>query len=166
MAEGFFPPHRLGVPGVSADQLCASMVRILPKTLLVLDIEADADEARTLGRNEAMPDGSETWYRYFTSEDREKVDDPDFAMGMVRHEFSRLVKVDIDRRTAIVESATTLTPEMTSEIGSNLATRHGAGLQLSFRVVPELIGGLRVRVGSNIYDGSVAGRLAALSEKF
>ena len=80
--------------------------------------------------------------------------------------FSRLVKVDIDRRTAIVESATTLTPEMTSEIGSNLATRHGAGLQLSFRVVPELIGGLRVRVGSNIYDGSVAGRLAALSEKF
>ncbi len=92
MAEGFFPPHRLGVPGVSADQLCASMVRILPKTLLVLDIAADADEARTLGRNEAMPDGSETWYRYFTSEDREKVDDPDFAMGMVRHEFSRLVK--------------------------------------------------------------------------
>ena len=80
--------------------------------------------------------------------------------------FSRLVKVDIDRRTAIVESATTLTPEMTGQIGSNLASRHGAGLQLSFRVVPELIGGLRVRVGSNIYDGSVAGRLAALSEKF
>jgi len=92
MAEGFFTPHRLGVPGVSADRLCASMVRILPKTLLVLDIAADADEIRNRGRNEAQPDGSETWYRFFTREDFAKVDDPGFAMGMVRHEFSRLVK--------------------------------------------------------------------------
>ena len=92
MAEGFFPPHKLIVPGVSEDRLCASMVRILPKTLLVLDIAANADDAHARGRNEGHPDGSETWYRYFTQEDFGKVDDPDFSMGMVRHEFSRLVK--------------------------------------------------------------------------
>ncbi len=80
--------------------------------------------------------------------------------------FTRLVKVDIERRTAVVESATALTTEMSNQISANLGSRHGAGLQLSFRIVPELIGGLRVRVGSNIYDGSVAGRLAALSETF
>lgn len=92
MAEGFFSPRRLDVPGVSDDHLCAGMVRILPRTLLVLDIAADADDKRSREGNEAQPDGSEIWYRYFTKEDREKVDDPDFAMGMVRHEFSRLVK--------------------------------------------------------------------------
>jgi S1-C subfamily serine protease len=92
MAEGFFSPHRLSVPGVSDDQLCAGMVRILPRTLLVLDIASDVDDKRGQERNEAQPDGSEMWYRFFTEEDRKKVDDPEFAMGMVRHEFSRLVK--------------------------------------------------------------------------
>jgi F-type H+-transporting ATPase subunit delta len=37
---------------------------------------------------------------------------------------------------------------------------------LSFVVNPSLLGGLRVQVGSHIYDGSVAGRLAALNESF
>jgi F-type H+-transporting ATPase subunit delta len=80
--------------------------------------------------------------------------------------FQRLVKLDLARRTALVESATPLTAEAQNQISSNLGSRHGAGLQLSFQVVPALIGGLRVRVGSNIYDGSVAGRLANLSEQF
>ena len=92
MAEGFFHPQQLVVPGVSVDQLCASMVRVVPKTLLVLDIAPDGHDARSQERNEAEPDGSETWYRFFSREDREKVDDPDFAMRMVQHEFSRLVK--------------------------------------------------------------------------
>jgi F-type H+-transporting ATPase subunit delta len=85
--------------------------------------------------------------------------------GILQH-FSRLVKVDIERRTALVESATPVGPELATQLTANLAARHGVGLQLSFRVVPALIGGLRVRVGSTIYDGSVAGRLAALSEQF
>ena len=80
--------------------------------------------------------------------------------------FTRLVRVDVARRSAVIESATALAPELATQLTSNLAARHGAGLQLSFRVVPELIGGVRVRVGSTIYDGSVAGRLAALSEQF
>lgn len=58
----------------------------------MLDIAPDGQDARSQERNEAEPDGSETWYRFFSREDREKVDDPDFAMRMVQHEFSRLVK--------------------------------------------------------------------------
>jgi S1-C subfamily serine protease len=68
------------------------MVRVLPKTLLVLDMAADADDAQSRARNEALPDGSECWYRFFTHDDLAKVHDPKFAMGMVRHEFARLAR--------------------------------------------------------------------------
>jgi len=78
------------------------------------------------------------------------------------HHFHRLVKLDLARRTAVVESATELAPALQESVRAQLAIRHGAGLNLSFKVSPSLIGGLKVRVGSDIYDGTVAGRLAAL----
>lgn len=92
MSEGLFQPDALPIPGIDIDRLCAAMVRILPRTLLVLDVVESPEEAERLARNEAQADGSEHWYRYFTPADIAKVDDPTFAMGMVRHEFSRLVK--------------------------------------------------------------------------
>lgn len=76
--------------------------------------------------------------------------------------FHRLVKLEIARRTAVVESAAQLAPAVQESVRSQLAVRHGVGLDLSFRVNPAVIGGLKVRVGSDIYDGTVAGRLAAL----
>lgn len=76
--------------------------------------------------------------------------------------FQRLVKLDIDRRAAVVESATELAPAIQESVRSQLTARHGGGLNLSFKVNPAVIGGLKVRVGSDIYDGTVAGRLAAL----
>ena len=82
------------------------------------------------------------------------------------HHFHRLVKLDLARRTAVVESATQLAPAIQESIRGNLATRHGAGLDLSFKVNAGVIGGLKVRVGSDIYDGTVAGRLAALESSF
>jgi F-type H+-transporting ATPase subunit delta len=78
------------------------------------------------------------------------------------HHFHRLVKLDVARRTAVVESATPLAAAIQDRVRSQLAAHHGAGLDLSFKVNPGVIGGLKVRVGSDIYDGTVAGRLAAL----
>ncbi len=86
-------------------------------------------------------------------------------MAVLQH-FQRLVKLDLARRTAVVESATVLSQPFQAQVSANLGARHGAGLQISFRVAPEVIGGLRVRVGSHIYEGTVAGRLAALAEQF
>lgn len=77
-------------------------------------------------------------------------------------QFQRLVKLDIARRSATVESAVALTPAQQQSIAANLATKHGAGLDLVFTLNPDLIGGLRIKVGSDVYDGSVQGRLAAL----
>lgn len=80
--------------------------------------------------------------------------------------FKRLVKLEQDRRAAQVESAVALTPEQQSGVAGNLEKIYGRGLNLSFGVNPALVGGLRVRVGSDVYDGSLAARLRNLAENF
>ncbi len=78
--------------------------------------------------------------------------------------FQRLVKLDIERRAVRVENATETSPELMASIKANLEKRYGPGLEVAFTVNPALIGGLRIKVGSDVYDGSVAARLSALQE--
>lgn len=80
--------------------------------------------------------------------------------------FQRLVKLDVERRTARVESAVPLSSTQQGAIQGNLARRYGAGLSLSFGQNSALLGGVRIKVGSDVYDGSVRGRLDALQESF
>ena len=80
--------------------------------------------------------------------------------------FQRLVKLDLDRRAARVESAVPLTPAQQNAVKANLERRYGPGLNLSFSQNPALLGGLRVKVGSDVYDDSVLARLNALQESF
>jgi F-type H+-transporting ATPase subunit delta len=80
------------------------------------------------------------------------------------HHFKRLVKLELERRSARIENAVETTPAQMNAIKANLESQYGAGLNVSFFVNPALIGGLRVKVGSDVYDGSVAGRLAALRD--
>ena len=81
-------------------------------------------------------------------------------------QFERLVKLDIERRTAKVESAVPLPPDLQAKVASELGRVYGPGLNLSFGQNPALIGGMRIKVGSDVYDGSVQARLAALQESF
>jgi F-type H+-transporting ATPase subunit delta len=85
--------------------------------------------------------------------------------GLLQH-FHRLIKLEIERRTARVESAEPLPPGIRESIQTNLDRLYGSGLDLQFTINPALIGGLRVRVGSDVYEGSIQGRLAALQERF
>ncbi|MBN2507491.1 MAG: F0F1 ATP synthase subunit delta [Verrucomicrobia bacterium] len=78
--------------------------------------------------------------------------------------FQRLVKLDLDRRSVRVETAVPLAPSQQAGVREQLARRHGPGLAFAFVVNPDLIGGMRVRVGSDVYDGTIRGRLAALDE--
>ena len=80
--------------------------------------------------------------------------------------FQRLVKLDLDRRTARIDSAVAMPDALRSSVTADLARRYGAGLDISFGVNPQLIGGLRVKVGSDVFDGSVRARLNALAESF
>lgn len=80
--------------------------------------------------------------------------------------FQRLVILDHAQRAARVESATPLPPEASSRVRACLEKAHGPGLDFSFAHNPALIGGIRITVGSDVYDGSVQGRLATLEQSF
>jgi F-type H+-transporting ATPase subunit delta len=80
--------------------------------------------------------------------------------------FQRLVKLDLDRRKAAVESATPLPADMQADVTARLGKLYGNGLSISFTQNPALLGGMRIKVGSDVYDGSVQARLAALQEGF
>ena len=82
------------------------------------------------------------------------------------HHFLFLVKLDYDRRTAEVESATPLPDELRASIQADLERLYGPGLSASFAQNPDLIGGMRIKVGSDVYDGSVKAGLAALEKGF
>ena len=80
--------------------------------------------------------------------------------------FRRLVQLDSARHTAKVESARTLPADLQASVQAGLARLYGPGLSTSFAENPALIGGMRIRVGSDVYDGSVQARLAALEQSF
>jgi F-type H+-transporting ATPase subunit delta len=77
----------------------------------------------------------------------------------------RLVKLDLELHTARVESAMVLPAELQVQVAERLKGIYG-GLSLSFVQNPSLIGGLRVQVGSDLYDGSVKMRLEKLANSF
>lgn len=80
-------------------------------------------------------------------------------------DFRRRVRLDREQHTALVESATPLAEVLREGITASLARRYGSGFEASFQVNPALIGGMRIRVGSDIYDGSLRARLAALQTR-
>ena len=80
--------------------------------------------------------------------------------------FQRLVKLEVDRRTARVESPAPLDASQQDALKVELERLHGAGLSCEFVQNPALLGGLRIRVGSDVYDGTVESRLAALEQSF
>jgi len=78
----------------------------------------------------------------------------------------RLVRLDVAARTATVEGAVEISPAQLAEVKNNLEKRYGAGLSVTPVVNPSLIGGLRIQVGSDLYDGSVKTRLDKLANSF
>ncbi len=75
--------------------------------------------------------------------------------------IARLTKLESARHHAVIESATPLAEALRAEILSSLTARFGQ-ISSEFRHSPELIGGLRVRIGSDVWDGSVQSRLESL----
>jgi F-type H+-transporting ATPase subunit delta len=79
--------------------------------------------------------------------------------------FSRLVRGEMERQVALVESATELSSDMRFQLKAGLSKKYGRELTLQFQTNPALLGGIRVRVGSDVWDGSVKARLTALQSQ-
>ncbi len=80
--------------------------------------------------------------------------------------FLQLLKIERSRHTAEVESAMSLSPDLQASVRSGVARVYGPGIRISFARNPALIGGMRVKVGSDVYDGSVNAGLDALEKSF
>jgi len=80
--------------------------------------------------------------------------------------FQRLLRQDRAAHTAEVASAIPLPAGIRSEIEHGLVRLYGPGIVASFVEDPSLLGGVRLRAGSDVYDGSIKGSLAALENRF
>jgi|SRR5688572_1425915 len=66
---------------------------------------------------------------------------------------------------AEVTTAAPLPPEQTAQLQQRLGSMIGRSVTLTTKVDPALIGGMVTRIGSTVYDGSVATQLAALRQR-
>lgn len=80
--------------------------------------------------------------------------------------LKRLVRLELERRHVVVESAAALDDASRQRVVAGLAAKYGDDLTYEYRVNPELLGGLKVRVGNDVFDGSVKGRLDRLAQAF
>jgi len=78
--------------------------------------------------------------------------------------FRRLLRLELDKRHAVIESATLLDDASRSRVLGELAAKFGPDLTSEFKLTPDLVGGLRIKLGSTIWDGSVRTRLETLRQ--
>lgn len=77
--------------------------------------------------------------------------------------YQNLLRLEMVKRQATIESAAELDAATASSILTNLRTKFGADIDAEFLVNRDLIGGLRIRLGSDVWDGSVQNRLNRLA---
>jgi F-type H+-transporting ATPase subunit delta len=79
--------------------------------------------------------------------------------------YQRLLRLEVEKRTATIETATELPPEAGAQIVANLKRKYGGDLAANFVVNKDLLGGMRIRVGSDVWDSSVRNRLYRLQQQ-
>jgi F-type H+-transporting ATPase subunit delta len=83
----------------------------------------------------------------------------------VLKDYQHLLHLEVEKRHAVIESATPLNRSVGDQIVANLRARYGEDLATEFRTNPELLGGLRIKIGNDVWDGSVKGRLNQLQQQ-
>ena len=79
--------------------------------------------------------------------------------------YRRLLRLELEKRRARVETACGVDPETSSKLIANLKQKYGNDLTAEFVVNPQLLGGMRIRVGSDVWDGTVRNRLERLQQQ-
>jgi F-type H+-transporting ATPase subunit b len=89
----------------------------------------------------------------------------EFFSGVSSGRVTILNDVSLDGgQSAEVTSALPLTDEEQSTVRQEIVDKLGGAATVSFRVDPSILGGLIVRVGDRVVDGSVIGRLEDLRQ--
>lgn len=78
------------------------------------------------------------------------------------HEFHRLVRLEVERKTALIQTASAIDAAGRESLTKAVRQRFGADVEAHFSVNAELIAGVRIRVGSDLLDSNVRERLTRL----
>jgi len=79
--------------------------------------------------------------------------------------YLRLIRLESEKHHALVESATPLGPQTAAKVVTDLKTKYGDDLAMDFKINTGLLGGLRIKIGSDVWDGSVRNRLTRLGDE-
>jgi F-type H+-transporting ATPase subunit delta len=82
---------------------------------------------------------------------------------MVLRAYHRLVAAEIGRGQALIEHAGAVSKAMLDQIGAALTKKYRRPVTTVARANPALLGGLRVHIGDDVYESSLASQLAALA---
>jgi F-type H+-transporting ATPase subunit delta len=77
--------------------------------------------------------------------------------------YQRLIAAEFARGQAVVEHAGPVAASTLSAIESSMTKKYSRKIATVTKPTPKLLAGLRIRVGDDVYESSVAGQLAALS---
>ncbi len=80
--------------------------------------------------------------------------------------LQRLLRLELARRHVVVESAQELDAATKQEIEQKMVSKHGEGLTFEYKINPALLGGIRIRMGDDVWDGSIKARLDRLANAF
>ena len=78
--------------------------------------------------------------------------------------YRRLLRLELEKRRARIETASEVDPAVKAEIVASLKKKYGGDLTSEFLGNPQLLGGMRMRVGSDVWDGTVRNRLERLQQ--
>lgn len=76
--------------------------------------------------------------------------------------YKRLIETEVDRNRAVIEFAGDISPEIFQQIATTMSGRFDREIEAVPVARPELIAGVRVRVGCDIFENSVVSQLATL----
>jgi F-type H+-transporting ATPase subunit delta len=85
-------------------------------------------------------------------------------IGVLKN-YRRLLRIEVEKRRARIETASEVDRETGSTLVANLKKKYGSDLTTEFVVNPQLLGGMRIRVGSDVWDGSIRNRLERLQQQ-
>ena len=80
-------------------------------------------------------------------------------------EFRILLAAQANTADAEVSTAVPLTPEQETRLTESLQTLTGKTIKLTTQIDPTLVGGVVVRIGDTVMDGSVRGKLERLERQ-
>jgi F-type H+-transporting ATPase subunit delta len=80
--------------------------------------------------------------------------------------LKRYLELDLAKKHVTVDSAAELDAATKDGIVAKLTKQHGSDLTFEYNINSALLGGIRIRKGDDVWDGTVKGRLDAIANAF